>query len=81
MKQIYWGCWSLFIPSLFIEPGPAANIFPPTVSKLQISPSLQSDGPSVQGKQAGRVLLSRWCGPRGARRRWLGWLVLTSWCE
>lgn len=41
MKQIYWDCWSLFIHSLFIKQGPPANIFPPAVTRLQISSSVQ----------------------------------------
>lgn len=49
MKQIYWGCCSLFIPSLFIKLGPPANVFPPTVGKLDIFPSLQFDGPLTAG--------------------------------
>lgn len=54
MKQIYWGCCSLFIPSLFIKLGPPANIFPPTVSKLEIFPSLQLNGPLFKGSPVPR---------------------------
>lgn len=56
MKQIYWGCWSLFIPSLFIKWGPPANIFPPTVSKLEIFPSLQLGGPLAAGSGGAQSL-------------------------
>lgn len=51
MKQTYWGCWSLFISSLFVKLGPLASIFTHTVSKLEIFffPSLQLDGPLAAG--------------------------------
>lgn len=56
MKQIYWHCWSLFIPSLFIKLVPPANIFPPTMSKLEIFPSLQLDGPLTAGSGEAQCL-------------------------
>lgn len=62
MGQIYWGCCSPFISSLFIKLGPPVNIYSPTVSKLEIFRSLQLRGPLRAGSGEVKSLL-RWRRP------------------
>lgn len=96
MKQIYWVCWSLFIHLLFIKQGPPANIFPPAVTRLQISSSAQLCEPLV-GRERLSADRGNWnftepkppfghLSAHGAvwlneQAGRLGWVVFTGRCE